>query len=169
MTTSLAVSVYLIFMLVILVAAAHFTKAKNKSPSPEDPAEEAVPEQTPFVETTETVEFSEGPKSADGPVVVLLPSGHKHKLHLCQIGITAPPGVDVYVAEGITLMVEPMQTVHEPPRAMEYDYEARLQFPDGEVHYVTRCYGGSTDDIGIEVFAGAGITLIVKVWKLVNY
>lgn len=167
MTHSLALFVYLIFLMAIFVVAAYLTK--NKIQSSEDSEEEPVPEKTPFVETTETVEFSERPKSADSSVHVLLPSGHKHKLHLCQIGITAPPGVDVYVAEGITLMVEPMQTVHEPPRTMEYDYEARLEFPDGEVHYVTRCYGGSTDEIGIEVFAGAGITLIVKVWKLVNY
>ena len=176
MTSSLALFIYLVFMMAIFVVAAHFTK--NRLQHSESSDEEAVPEtpcaetpfvETPFVETAETVEFSEYSRSADGPAHVLLPNGHEHKLHLCRIGITAPPGVEVYVANGITLMVEPLQTIHEPPRTMEYDCEARIQFPDGQVHHVTRCYGGSTDEIGIEVFAGAGITLIVKIWKLVNY
>lgn len=167
MTNSLALLVYLIFMMAILVIASHFTK--NKFHSAEGSNEEVEPENTPFVETTETVEFSEDVKSVDKPAMVLLPNGHTHKLYLCRFGITAPPGVDVYVAEGITLMVEPIQTIHEPLRNMSYDCESRIDFPDGEVHYVTRCYGGSTDELSIEVYAGAGITLIVKNRKLVNY
>ena len=166
MTSSLALFVYLIFMMAIFVVAAYFTK--NKLHRADDSEEEAASE-TPFVETTETVEFSESSTVEDGPVHLLLPNGHEHKLHLCRIGVTAPPGVEVYVAEGITLMAEPMQMIQEPPRTMEYDCEARLQFPDGQVQHVTRCYGGSSDEIGIEIYAGAGITLIVKIWKLVNY
>lgn len=166
----------------IFVVAAYFTK--NKLHSSEDPIEEKdVPKtpfaeppvaeppvaETPFVETTDTVEFSDSPDFVGGPVLLLLPNGHEHKLHLCSIGVTAPPGVDVYVAHGITLMAEPMQMIQEPPRTIQYDCEARIQFPDGQVHYVTRCYGGSTDEIDIEMYAGAGLTLIVKIWKLVNY
>lgn len=166
MTSSLALFVYLLFMMTIFVVAAFFTKNRLQH---SDPSEgEAVPE-TPFVETTETVEFSEDTPAESGPVHVMLPSGHDHKLHLCRIGVTAPPGVEVYVANGITLMAEPIQMIQEPPRTIEYDCEARIQFPDGQVHHVTRCYSGSSDEIGIEIFAGAGITLIVKIWKLINY
>ena len=177
MTSSLALFVYLVFMMAIFVVAAYFTK--NKLHSSEDPIEEKdVPKtpfaeppvaETPFVETTDTVEFSDSPDFVGGPVLLLLPNGHEHKLHLCSIGVTAPPGVDVYGAHGITMMAEPMQMVQEPSRTMQYDCEARIQFPDGQVHYVTRCYGGSTDEIDIEMYAGAGLTLIVKIWKLVNY
>ena len=164
MTSSLFI--YLLFMIAIFVVAAYFTQNKLRRP---DASEEEASSETPFVETTETVEFSEDSKTEDGPVHLLLPNGHEHKLHLCRIGVTAPPGVEVYVAEGITLMAEPMQMIKEPPRSMAYDCEARLQFPDGQIQHVTRCYGGSSDEIGIEIFAGAGITLIVKIWKLVNY
>lgn len=177
MTSSLALFVYLVFMMAIFVVAAYFTK--NNLHSSEDSQEETdTPRtpfvgppvvETPFVETAETVEFNESSESTSGPALLLLPSGHEHKLHLCSIGVTAPPGVDVYVAHGITLMAEPMQMIQEPPRTIQYDCEARIQFPDGQVHYVTRCYGGSTDEIDIEMYAGAGLTLIVKIWKLVNY
>lgn len=109
MTTSLALFVYLIFMLAIFVVAAHFTKGKLHASEGSD--EEEVPE-TPFVESTETVEFSECTETEENEVRILFPNGREHKLASCYRGDTAEMDVEVYVAEGMTLIVKTRKLVN---------------------------------------------------------
>lgn len=165
MTTSLTIFIYLVLLLNIFLVAAHLTK--KKIDARRQSAEGGLSE-TPFVESFETVEFRTGEPEGRAEVRVLLPSGYEHKLLLCRGGDVSPD-VQVYVATGITLIVDPLQTIRETPRSTAYDCEARLRFSDGQTYHVTRCYNGSTDNIDIEVYAAAGITLIVKITKLVNY
>lgn len=163
MTTSLTIFIYLVLLLNIFLVAAHLTKKKLDA---RHSAKSGLSE-TPFVESLETVEFRTGEADSRAEVRVLLPSGYEHRLLLCRSGNVSPDAA-VYVAKGITLLIDPLQTICEPPRPTD-DCEARIRFPDGQTYHVTRCYGGSTDDIDVEVFAAAGITLIVKISKLVNY
>lgn len=165
LTTSLTIFIYLVLLLNIFLVAAHLTKKKFNARRRS--AEDGLSE-TPFVESLETVEFQTGEPDGRDEVRVLLPSGYEHRLLLCRSGDISPD-VRVYVAKGITLILDPLQTIREAPRTTTYDCEACLQFPDGQTYHVTRCYGGSTDNIDIEVYAAAGITLIVKIMKLVNY
>lgn len=164
MTTSLTVFIYLVLLINIFLVAAHMTKKRM-----DVRRLSAEGAENPFVETEDTVEFGVGSEPVnDAEVRVLLPSGYEHKLLLCRGGSVSPE-VKVYVAKGMTLIIDSLQTIRETPRTMEPDLEARIQFPDGRVHYVTRCYTGSTEDIDLDAYAAAGITLIAKIWKLVNY
>ncbi len=119
MTTSLSLLIYLTFMLIIFVVAAHFTKDAFHNPEESDEQasngstdENFIPE-TPFVETVETVEFRERVERVDeAEAHIRLPNGREHKLTHCYRGATDDMDVEVYVAEGITLIVKNRKLVN---------------------------------------------------------
>lgn len=105
MTTSLTILVYLAFMLVILVAAAHFTKAK---PVPEPHQAESPLEAS----VVESAEFSKPADPSENAVKLLFPHGKEQKLTPCFTGDTDVQDVQVYMAEGITLIIKTNKLVN---------------------------------------------------------